>query len=480
MNDPCGFQFASSYLELPTCFYSQLKPVPVQSPAVVIVNDALAQELGLDFSTLNDSAKAALFSGNELLDGGDYYAQAYAGHQFGHFTLLGDGRALMWGEHITPDQQRVDIQFKGSGQTPYSRRGDGRAALEPMLREYILSEAIHYLGIPTTRSLAVVTTGETVLRDEPLPGAILTRVASSHVRVGTFEFAATQAGDGCIQALLDYTLARHYPELVGQENPALALLQAVSQRQVDLVVHWMRVGFIHGVMNTDNTVLSGETIDYGPCAFMDEYDPQTVFSSIDRRGRYAYQNQPGILQWNLARLAETLLPLIAPDSKQAIKIAEEVIQAFADQYEKQGLAMMRNKLGLLSEGSGDSLLIKDLLAWMQQHNADYTNTFRDLSQDVLPAHALYDKTDFQDWYARWQARLSEPAAAKKRMRQVNPAVIPRNHQVQYALTAATAGDLAPLQALLAVLRDPYNDDVDPVYQALPTPSERVYQTFCGT
>jgi len=386
----CGFQFQTTYTDLPDGFYTRLDPAPAPTPEMVILNDGLAASLGLDFSALTDQEKAALFAGNTLPEGAEPFAQAYAGHQFGHFTILGDGRAHVWGEHMTPDGQRLDIQFKGSGRTPYSRRGDGRAALGPMLREYIISEAMHALGIPTTRSLAVVTTGEDVLRETMLPGAILTRVAASHIRVGSLEFAAAQGDKDTVVALLNYTINRHDPDLKDAENKALAMLERVMERQSDLIVHWMRVGFIHGVMNTDNMTISGETIDYGPCAFMDAYDPNTVFSSIDQMGRYAYANQPVIAQWNIARLAEALLPLIDADIDRAVQKAEEAVNRFPALYKTKWLAMMRAKLGLFGAQDGDEKLISDLLDWMQHHHADWTNTFRDLSIGKKPAEQLYD------------------------------------------------------------------------------------------
>lgn len=485
----CGFHFQNTYTTLPEGFYTRLAPIAVPAPDMVILNEYLAASLGLDFSALTNQEKAALFAGNELPKGAEPFAQAYAGHQFGHFTMLGDGRAHIWGEHITPDGQQVDIQFKGSGRTPYSRRGDGRAALGPMLREYIISEAMYALGIPTTRSLAVVTTGEDVLRETMLPGAILTRVAASHIRVGTFEFAAAQGDKDMVEKLLDYTINRHDPELKDAENKALALLERVMERQADLMVHWMRVGFIHGVMNTDNMVLSGETIDYGPCAFMDSYDPNTVFSSIDHMGRYAYANQPVSAQWNIARLAEALLPLIDADMDKAVQKAEEAVNRFSGLYQNKWLAMMRAKLGLFGAQDGDEKLISDLLGWMQHNHADYTNAFYDLGRSLTtgdkPTEKPYDTKAFTAWYESWQARLQKnPKPLKSSlclMKNTNPALIPRNHKVEEALEAATAGNLKPFHDLLAALKDPYKDsDKLGPYRSPPAASERVYQTFCGT
>jgi uncharacterized protein YdiU (UPF0061 family) len=392
--------------------------------------------------------------------------------------MLGDGRAILLGEHVTPGGKRYDIQLKGSGVTRYSRRGDGRAALGPMLREYLISEALHALNIPTTRSLAVVTTGEPVYREEVLPGAILTRVAASHIRVGTFQYAAALDDIAALKSLADYTIQRHYPDLAGAENPYLALLHAVIARQAALIAQWMHVGFVHGVMNTDNMTISGETIDYGPCAFMDEYHPSTVFSSIDAQGRYAYVKQPPIAQWNLARLAETLLPLIATDALNAIKLAEEAIHAFPEKYEQEWLAGMRTKLGLPDESPEDALLIKDLLACMRQHKMDYTNTLRGLATDGTMEHA--DVPEVQAWLARWQSRVNH-AQARKAMLTANPAVIPRNHLVEAALKAATEdNDFAPFEALLAVLSTPFKEPDDTAY-CMPAPlSELPYMTFCGT
>jgi uncharacterized protein YdiU (UPF0061 family) len=486
MSNQCGFQFNTSYTQLPSAFYTYLYPAPVVSPEMLILNHQLAQESGLDFSELSEQEQANLFAGLQLPPEVKPFAQAYAGHQFGHFNLLGDGRAHVWGEHLTPQGTRFDIQFKGSGPTPYSRRGDGKAALGPMIREYIISEAMHHLGIPTTRSLAVVKTGETIQRETLLPGAILTRLASSHIRVGTFEFAASQNDPLLVGTLLEYVIKRHFPQLENTGNQAINLIKAVIEKQADLITHWMRVGFIHGVMNTDNMTLSGETIDYGPCAFMNEYHPNTVFSSIDRRGRYAYANQPAMAQWNIARLAEALLPFIHQDVNQAIQIAEEVINQFPQIYQRKWLAMMRSKLGLFESAElDDQPLISDLLDWMQTNHADYTNTFCDLSQTEKPKGTLYEQKPFEDWYARWQQRIKKNIKPMKSslclMKSVNPVVIPRNHKVEEALKAAHQNNLKPLHDLLNILSKPYkNDNVPITYQQAPAPSEEVYQTFCGT
>ena len=480
-----GFKFDNTYLHLPEIFYTKLVPAPVPEPGMVILNTPLAIELGLDFSDISLDKQAVIFAGNQMPESAEPFAQAYAGHQFGHFTMLGDGRAIVWGEHITPTGQRFDLQFKGSGPTPYSRGGDGRAPLGPMLREYIISEAMQALNIPTTRSLAVVTHGEQVYRETTLPGAILTRVASSHIRVGTFQFAALKEDEETIQALLDYTIKRHYPEIKEKQNKALFLLKAVIEKQAELITHWMRVGFIHGVMNTDNMALSGETIDYGPCAFMDTYDPGTVFSSIDHAGRYAYANQPAITQWNLARLAETLLPLINENVEKARDLAEEAINGFGVVYKEKSLSMLRAKVGLFGEQPEDEKLITDLLDWMHQKGADYTNTFLDLTNESPPKGESYNSDTFKEWHTRWQARIvknTQPLESSLAlMRANNPVVIPRNHIVEQALDAATNGDLHPLKNLLAALQEPYKNSSDlKPYQCPPKPEEKVCHTFCGT
>lgn len=479
------FRFDNTYARLPELFFTRLDPTPVPEPTMVVFNERLAAELGLGFYGKNQEGHAALFAGNVLPRGAEPIAQAYAGHQFGHFTQLGDGRAHLIGEHITPEKTRCDVQFKGSGRTPYSRSGDGRAPLAPMVREYIISEAMHALGIPTTRSLAVVSTGERLLRDIPVQGAVLTRIASSHIRVGTFEYAASRVEKASVETLLEYTIARHYPDVRTASNKASALLQSVMERQVDLIVQWMRVGFIHGVMNTDNMALSGETIDYGPCAFMDQYDPATVFSSIDHAGRYAYQNQPGIAQWNLARFAETFVPLLHADTERAVAIAQELLHGFPALYKERWLAMMRSKLGLFGAQSDDENLIADLLSWMHHESADYTNTFLDLSTKKIFPKKPYDTTSFQDWYARWCDRLRRNAkpfeSSQSLMRAHNPSVIPRNHIVENVLQAAVHGERTPLHKLLNALKEPYKKYSGPrSYQSSPAPSERVHQTFCGT
>lgn len=381
-----GWHFDNTYSKLSETFKEEIKPIPVKNPELVILNEQLAKELNLDFSNISQQDLSKLFSGNILPEGSHSIAQAYAGHQFGHFTMLGDGRAVLIGEHLSNKNQRFDIQFKGSGRTSFSRRGDGRAALGPMLREYIISEAMHALNIPTTRSLAVVKTGENVIRDQFLPGAILTRVAASHIRVGTFQYIAAKQNLEELEILVNFTIDRHYPNLKKSKNKALDLLNVLIDKQSELVVNWMRVGFIHGVMNTDNMAISGETIDYGPCAFMDHYDPQTVFSSIDEYGRYAYDNQPKITKWNLARFAECLIPLIDKDEETAVKLATDAINNFENIYETRWLNMMRDKLGLFGEDKNDKKLILDLLDWMKINKADFTNTFCFLMNRSEGAH----------------------------------------------------------------------------------------------
>ena len=478
-----GWHFDNTYAQLPSAFYRSQNATLVREPRMVAFNHALAESLGLDAKRLAEEDGKFIFSGNQLPAGAETLAQAYAGHQFGNFTMLGDGRALLLGEHIAPDGTRFDIQLKGSGQTPYSRRGDGRAALGPMLREYLISEAMHALGIPTTRSLAVVTTGEPVMRDAVLPGAVLTRVASSHIRVGTFQFAYAIDDAAALKTLADYTINRHYPDLAAVENPYLALLYAVIDRQAALIAKWMHVGFIHGVMNTDNMAVSGETIDYGPCAFMDAYDPATVFSSIDQQGRYAFGNQPPIAQWNLARFAETLLPLLHADIDQSLEMAEEAIQSYPQKYEHYWLTGMRAKLGLLDEAAEDTALINEFLACMLKHGMDYTNTFRELSNGQS---IRSDEPDMQAWLARWQSRLTSQSASRETalaaMQSSNPAVIPRNHLVEAALTAAVDNnDLGPFEKLLAVLAAPFEETSENQdYRSPAPPSRWPYQTFCGT
>jgi len=484
-NNKIGWRFDNTYSKLPSSMLAKLPPTPVKAPELVFLNHSLSKMLGLDFTALNDKNLASIFSGNLLPEGSDTIAQAYAGHQFGHFTLLGDGRAIVIGEHLSKNNKRFDIQFKGSGKTPYSRNGDGRAALGPMLREYIISEAMFGLGIPTTRSLAVVKTGEKVIRENPLDGAVLTRVAESHIRVGTFQYAVIAENKKDLKILFDYTIDRHYPHIKDSKTPAFDLLKIVIEKQAKLVVDWMRVGFIHGVMNTDNMAISGETIDYGPCAFMDTYDPETVFSSIDRDGRYAFFNQPGITKWNLARFAECLVPLINEDKNISIQITTEIVNNFSEIYKKNWFEMMCKKLGLIGEETKDEKLIIDLLAWMHKNKADYTNTFCFLMNRNLQNKKIYNDQSFLDWQKQWQDRLkinnNSPEKSLKLMRSNNPLVIPRNHKVEEALVSANDGDLNPAKSLLKILEKPYEDKKEiNEYQSPAPPSDKIYKTFCGT
>jgi uncharacterized protein YdiU (UPF0061 family) len=481
-----GWRLEHTYTQLPALFYAEAAPTRVAAPRLVALNRPLAAMLGLDADALAGSDGAAIFAGNALPDGARPIAQAYAGHQFGHFTALGDGRAILLGEQITPTGERFDIQLKGSGQTQYSRRGDGRAALGPMLREYVISEAMHALGIPTTRSLAVAMTGERVFREAVRDGAVLTRVAASHIRVGTMEWAAAHRDPLALRALADYTAARHYPELTDAPEPYTALFDAIVERQANLIARWQLVGFIHGVMNTDNMALSGETIDYGPCAFMDAYDPATVFSSIDEGGRYAYGNQPPIAQWNLARLAEAMLPLFGDDRERAVERATASLERFAERFEQHWLSGMRAKLGLFTNEPDDAALVTDLLAWMQRSAADFTNTFRTLS-DVAGVDAIENGDPaFRAWSSRWQSRRARqpqsPVDAEALMRRHNPAFIPRNHKVEEALEAATeAHDFSMMERLMDVLGRPYDYAADrPDFSAPAQKSAARYLTYCGT
>jgi serine/tyrosine/threonine adenylyltransferase len=484
-NNSLGWQFDNTYSRLPDVFFAPAKPVTVRAPRLSILNYRLADELGLNLETPSPEATAALFAGQNLPDGSQPIAQAYAGHQFGNFTMLGDGRAILLGEHRTASGRLVDIQLKGAGQTRFSRRGDGRAALGPMLREYVISEAMAAFGIPTTRSLAVVTTGEPVFRASALRGAILTRVAASHIRVGTFEYLAARQDESNLRVLADYTIDRHYPELIDAPQKYTEFFRAVMNRQAALIARWQLVGFIHGVMNTDNMAISGETIDYGPCAFMNDYRPDTVFSSIDHAGRYAYGNQPAIAQWNLARFAETLLPLLDCDQEKAIAIASEVVGEYPALFERYWLIGMRKKLGLQTGEAGDAELIRSLLDWMQKSQADFTNTFRDLSSEEPPAGDRYQDPEYQAWFSRWQIRLSRGSrpntSAYAMMRAVNPAFIPRNRRVEEALSAAEdRDDLSVLHRLLAALASPYEARADFAHYQDPSTDDDNYRTFCGT
>ncbi|TCZ78216.1 YdiU family protein [Paenibacillus albiflavus] len=480
-----GWNFDNSYARLPQSFFTRIDPTPVGSPKLIVLNHPLAASLGLNAEVLQSDDGLAVFAGNQVPEGAMPLAQAYAGHQFGYFNMLGDGRAVLLGEQILPNGQRMDIQLKGPGRTPYSRGGDGRAALGPMLREYIISEAMYALGIPTTRSLAVVTTGQFITRETKLPGAILTRVAASHIRVGTFQYAAKFGTAEDIRALADYTLARHYPYIEADENRYLTLLQEVIKRQAELIAKWQLVGFIHGVMNTDNMAISGETIDYGPCAFMDVYDPATVFSSIDRQGRYAYGNQPYIAGWNLARFAETLLPLLHDDQNKAVELAQEKISTFMDLYHTNWLKGMRAKLGICNEEAQDEELINELLRLMEQYQADYTNTFRALTLNKQDDTDLFKAPEFSEWQEQWKARLGRQqeseASSNQLMRSSNPGVIPRNHRVEAALTAATeSGDLSVMERLLKALSDPFDYSPEQDEYCIVSKSTKPYRTYCGT
>lgn len=479
-----GWRFDNSYARLPEPLISRETPETVRGPRLVLLNEQLAAELGLSAEMLQDQPQ--VFVGNELPEGSEPIAQAYAGHQFGHFTNLGDGRAILLGEQITPAGERRDIQLKGSGHTRFARRGDGRAALGPMLREYIISEGMQALGIPTTRSLAVALTGEVVMREKPLPGAVLTRVASSHIRVGTFQFAAAMGDRSLSEKLLAHTMHRHDPELADVAEPALAFFESVMERQASLIAQWMLVGFVHGVMNTDNMAVSGETIDYGPCAFLDAYDPATVFSSIDQQGRYAYANQPAIAQWNLARLAESLLPLFAADEEQAIAAVREVLERFAERYQQHYDEGARAKLGLAAEEVSDRQLFASLLGQMHRDQADFTTTFAllsSLADGPLPADLPQGIS--REWLAQWQERRTrepgKPEEQTARMRKSNPSVIPRNHKVEEALAAAEIGDTQPLHALLAAIRQPFEETTEnEAYRSGPPAGCGPYRTFCGT
>lgn len=480
------FKLENTYIQLPEILFSRQNPSEVPKPKLVIFNESLAKELGLNEAFLQSDEGLQVLSGNGILEGTTPIAQAYAGHQFGYFTMLGDGRAVLLGEYIAKEGTRLDIQLKGSGRTSYSRRGDGKAALGPMLREYIISEGMHALGIPTTRSLAVVTTGEVVRRETPLLGAVLTRIATSHIRVGTFQYVSKWGSLDDLKALADYTLNRHFKEGIDKDNPYLYLLDEVVKRQAELIAKWQLVGFIHGVMNTDNMAIGGETIDYGPCAFIDTYNLKTVFSSIDTEGRYAYENQPPIAGWNLARFAETLLPLLHEKQDEAIQMAQKSVSHFGQLYKENWYSGMRKKLGLFNEEEVDEHLIQALLSMMQEYKADYTNTFRDLTLDQTENGTLYESEDFKKWYTLWQERLSRQEAAKEEARHLmeknNPTVIPRNHRVEEALEAATEkADYSVMASLLEVITNPYDySKLNEHYAALPELTSCPYKTYCGT
>lgn len=474
-------EFDNSYARLPDRFHARLAPEPVPAPVLIRLNHALAAEMGLNAAALSSPEGVAMLAGNILPEGADPIAQAYAGHQFGGFVpQLGDGRAHLLGEVLAPDGRRFDIQLKGSGRTPFSRMGDGRAWVGPVLREYLLSEAMHALGVPTTRALAAVSTGAPVYREGRMPGAILTRVAESHIRVGTFQYFAVRDDQAALQLLTRHVIARHFPQV----EDATGLLRAAVEAQARLVAQWMALGFVHGVMNTDNCHVAGLTIDYGPCAFLDAYQPNTVFSSIDQSGRYAYANQPNMAVWNLAQLATCLLPQIAPDEGRAVEIATEIVHEFAPLYQAEWLARFRAKLGLVTAQDGDRELIETLLSRMASLGSDFTRSFRGLAEGTARAE-FAEPEAFDAWEQQWAARLQaegrERPEAEAAMRQINPAVIPRNHRVEEVISAAVQGDYAPFHRLCDVLARPFDppsgsDDL----RAAPTPEEVVRRTFCGT
>ena len=480
-----GFNFDNSYINLPKGFYSYVDLKPVKSPSLIILNENLSDSLGLNKDFLKSKEGIYILSGNASAENGAYISQAYAGHQFGTFTMLGDGRALLIGEQITPSGDRFDIQLKGSGITPYSRNGDGRAVLGPMLREYIVSEAMHGLKIPTTRSLSVVSTGEDVYREKIEQGAILTRVAASHIRFGTFEYASYMLGPDKLKALADYTIKRHFPFIENSENKYIDFINEVMRRQIKLVAKWQSVGFIHGVLNTDNMSICGETIDYGPCAFMDVYDPDTVFSSIDTHGRYSYKNQSFIINWNLCRLAEALLPLIDDDENKAIEIMQNNLDKFTELFTSEIISNMSSKIGIFSPTEDDIPLLNELLSMMKKYKQDFTNTFISLTFGDFPKNEMFSSDEFVNWHKKWQARISSQEKSKDEifnlMKNSNPAVIPRNYRVEEAISAAEKGDFSVMNNLLKALSNPYeHSEFQKEYAKLPAPSQCVYKTYCGT
>jgi uncharacterized protein YdiU (UPF0061 family) len=481
-NHTTTWNWDHSYIRLNKLLFSEVTPTPVPQPELLVYNSKLAGELGIK-QTIDESLLAQL-AGNLMNEGIHPIAQAYAGHQFGHFNILGDGRAILLGEHLTPTNERFDIQLKGPGRTPYSRNGDGRATTSAMLREYLISEAMHGLHISTTRSLAVIKTGDEVYREYVSDGAVLTRVATSHIRVGTFQYAAKNLPKEELREFCDYVIQRHYPEVANDTNPPLAFLKKVQEKQIDLIVNWMRVGFIHGVMNTDNMSIPGETIDYGPCAFMNTYHPSTVFSSIDRNGRYAFGNQPSIAQWNSACLASALIPIIHEDKEEAVKLCQEVIYEFPVIYEQRWAKMMCSKLGILEEQADDDLLIKELLTWMEENQADYTNTFLQLTKSSEDHTGIYASNDFQTWFDRWKKRVAIYSldAVNKLLSTSNPKFIPRNHLVEKALhQAANLNDFGLFHSLLEVVQRPYDQHTEYThFQEPPLDGDAGYKTYCGT
>ena len=482
--DPYGFSFDNSYSKLPDVLFTQANPKRFKNPSLAVFNKSLASSLDLNSDQL-EADNWACFAGRSIPETAYPIAQAYAGHQFGGFANLGDGRAVLLGEHITFNQDRVDIQLKGAGPTPYSRSGDGLAASGPMLREYLMSEAMYALGVPTTRSLAVMLTGETVYRAEPLEGAVLTRVAASHIRVGTFQYAASIKQPNVLKALADYTISRHFPAFVTHLNPYISLLKAVIDNQAKLIAKWMQIGFIHGVMNTDNMSVFGETIDYGPCAFMNTYNPKTVFSSIDQQGRYAFGNQPMIGEWNLTRFAESLLPLLNENQPEAIRIAGECLDEYQHTFRNNWLAAMRKKIGIFNAEPSDLSLVEDLLMLMYKHQADYTSTFVYLLNPSQLNEQLIDDGAFKNWSAKWCDRLSRQAQTMQEVQNLmlshNPLVIPRNHLVEQVLDHASQGSMQPFHDFLKVLLSPYTPPEDDKYMLAPNLKEDArYRTFCGT
>jgi serine/tyrosine/threonine adenylyltransferase len=478
------FQFDTSYFNLPEKFYSKQNPEKGSNPEIILFNETLFEELNIP--KLKDEQILSILSGNEIQPGSTPFAQAYAGHQFGHFTMLGDGRAIVLGEHLTKDQKRFDIQLKGAGATDYSRRGDGRATVKAMLREYLISEAMHYLKIPTSRSLAVVKTGDEVYREEVHDGGVLTRVMKSHLRVGTFEYARHFGTKEDLKALTDYTINRLYPEIKEDKKAVESFYLKVINDQIELVCHWMRVGFIHGVMNTDNTSISSETFDYGPCAFLNHYHPGTVYSSIDRNSRYAFGNQPSILKWNMVRLAETLLPLIDENADKAIEIAQELIGKFDSIWQDKYKKMMVSKIGLCAEDNDNFILAEELLNLMHKHQLDYTNTFVALTYDIDFENSPFSHPEMQIWLEKWKIVLEKSGIsisnAKEIMKQHNPAFIPRNHLVEEALNNAINGDLSYFMRFLEILKTPYsfNKENHGYLLAPENEFESNYQTYCGT
>ncbi len=478
------FNFNNTYLCLPKIFYRKVNPALVPNPKQLLLNQNLIKQLGIVINEPDNWIK--ILSGNEIPDGATPIAQAYAGHQFGNFNMLGDGRAILLGEHLSLNGNSFDIQLKGSGQTPYSRRGDGKATLRAMLREYLISEAMFYLGIPTSRSLAVITTGEPVFREVINQGAVLTRIMKSHIRVGTFEFASAYGTKEDLQIFTNYTIKRHFPELATQDNPPLKLLEKVMNHQIELVVHWMRVGFIHGVMNTDNTAICSETFDYGPCAFMNSYSPYTVFSAIDSTGRYAFGNQPKIIKWNIAQLAESLLPIIATDAEDSVALVVKILNKFDVIWNEKYYTMMLNKLGIEHQKIADSLLVDELLLWMQFNKADYTNTFNSLMLEIDFVDSPISNPTFEGWFNKWQLRISENKGGLKKAKQImkkhNPVFIPRNHWVEQALLNAENADLGLFNELLELLKNPYTykEQFKSYFIAPNIEFDDKYQTFCGT